>query len=142
MSVYTVEWGTTDPAGGKEQVRSVEELDAVLDRVQSLRSVDGLPFRVSILAEGQYEQGLPVGVQASLGHPERASLLYLGPEGSGLAVEPGLSTWTGDPLDFDFGGVPTEEDAERLTLTPGRARVAIREYVATGHRPGCVEWAG
>jgi hypothetical protein len=140
MTTFTVEWGSTDPSGGARTLTTVQELDALLDQVQNLRSIDGLPFRISILADGEYDEGLPVGIQTSLGHPQRASLLYLGPDGSGTAYDPGLPAWQGAAIDFDFGGIPTEEDSDQLTLTPEQARQVAREYVQTGRRPQSVSW--
>ena len=44
----------------------------------------------------------------------------------------------GGPVWLNAYGVPS--DTARLRVTPDQARQAAREFVATGHRPTCVQW--
>ena len=43
-------------------------------------------------------------------------------------------------IEFDFGGVPTEETPETVRVLPAAALEAAREFMATGERPTCLEW--
>jgi immunity protein Imm1 of predicted polymorphic toxin system len=142
VTSFLVVWGSQDPSGDTAHVATVDELDQVLDRVGELRSQDGLPFLVSISPSEPGPDSSASGLQVGFGHPGRGRLLYVGSPGGGLGYDPDLPAWAGEELSWDFGGVPTEDDAGTLRVTPEQARRAAREYVATGTRPTCVRWLG
>jgi hypothetical protein len=139
VSIFRIEWGGWDD-DGEASVSAVAELDAVLDRVEASRDNDGYPFKVGIFAEGIRHGPLPVGVEITLGHPERASVFYVGPDGTASAYDPDTPPWSSGPVWFNANGVPTDYGPDRLRLTPKQAREAAREFVRTGKRPGNARW--
>ena len=114
---------------------TADELDILLDRIAASRDTDGNGYKVGVLSNAAHDGPLPVGVEITLGHPERSSVLYLGPDGDGIAVDPTLATWEGGPVWFNIYGVPSDCEADRLRVTPAQAREVVREFVRTGHRP-------
>jgi hypothetical protein len=124
-----------------ETVQTVEELDTVLDRIERQRGTDGLPFVVDITDDREFV-GFPVGLHMSIGGQHRAKVFWNGTPagGSGIGVEPGVSPWDGEPIAFDYGGMPTEETPDTLRVTPKAARQAAREFIETGQRPTCLTW--
>lgn len=139
MTEYELSWGSTDPAGGTEKITTTAELDHVLDRVEQLRSTDGLPFLITVTQLGSGDGVIEYGLQIGVGHPHRSRLLYVGPPAGGFAYNPDTPPWDSD-ISFDFGGIPTEDDPNHTRLTPNLARQAARQYVDTGQRPTCVSW--
>ena len=65
MSTYHLEWGGWDE-GGRAEVSTVEELDAVLDRVADSRDGDGCPYKVGVFAACVTFGPLPVGLEITL----------------------------------------------------------------------------
>lgn len=139
MNIYHLEWGGWDDAGSAA-VSTVEELDAVLDQVAASRDADGYSYKVGVFADDAAVGPLPIGLEITLGHPERASVLYIGPDGTGIGYHPDTPAWDGEPVWFNASGVPTDYGPDRLRLTPAQARHAAREFVRTGHRPTTVCW--
>ena len=82
---------------------------------------------------------LPSGLQIGVGHPTRSFVLWHGEDG-GYGFEPGLEPGPAG-LRFDQGGQPIYPDPQDLRVTPEVARAAVREYLVTSQRPGCVRWA-
>jgi len=117
----------------------VAELDAVFDRVERERGDTGLPFKVDI-GDGSGDEDVSYGLVVGLGHAKRSSLMWIGPPRGGMGVEVGVPAWDGEAIAFEYGGLPTEETAETLRVTPATAREAARQYVSTGERPTCVAW--
>lgn len=139
MSTYHAQWGETGD-GGEVAISTAGELDALLDRITVTTDTDGYPFKVGIFADGIRYDSLPVGVEITTGHPERSSVLYLGPGGSGLGFDDALPVWEGGTVWFNTNGVPADYEADRLRLRPEQARQAVREFVLTGQRPTCARW--
>ncbi|GIJ50020.1 hypothetical protein Val02_69060 [Virgisporangium aliadipatigenens] len=139
MSAYRVGWGEWDEHS-QATVSTVDDLDTVLDRVAASRDEDGYGYKAGIFADGATFGPFPVGIEITLGHPDRASVLYTGPEGVGIGYDPALPPWENGPLWFNYNGVPTDYVADRLRLTPTQARDAVREFVQTGKRPTNIEW--
>jgi hypothetical protein len=81
-------------------------------------------------------------LEIGVGHPERSFVVWLGP-GGGLGVEPAAPPWPEDApaIGFDYGGDAVFINADRGRVTPAAAREAAREFVRTGRRPTCIEWA-
>lgn len=130
---YRMGWGR----GNRCEVATADALDAVLDRVETQRSPDGVPFKVDIVRDDP--DGFPVGLQLGIGHNDRSFVLYIGDPASGYAYEAALELWP-DDLVFDYGGQPTEYLPEETRVTPAMAREVARVYVRTGERPTCVTW--
>lgn len=138
MTSFLVEWGTDE--ANVERVATVDEFDAVLDRIEGLRDPGGLPFKVDISAEAAEDAWPPQGMQVGLGHPRRARLTWFGEPASGDGYEPDVPPGDGERIDFSYGGIPTEENPAGVRVTPQTAREAAREYIRTGRRPTCVSW--
>jgi hypothetical protein len=135
---FVIEW---DNAQQSERISSPDDLDSILDRIAEQRGVDGLPFIVDLYQPGVGDGFITYGLQFGVGHPERTRLEWSGPPLAAAGIEPGIPSWDGPEIAFDYGHVPTEEDPNWLRVTPGTARRAAREYVETGLRPDCVDWA-
>jgi hypothetical protein len=142
---FMVGWGRDDdlPDGQpRVPVQSVEELDAVLDRLEHERGVDGAPYLVEVTDLDSGDGFITYHLQLSTGHAERATLHFIGEPAGGIGYEPGLPPWTGGVVAFDENGELAELGADRLRVTAAVAREAAREYLRTGQRPTCVEWDG
>jgi hypothetical protein len=140
---YVVSWdgpSEEEPGRGNEvPVSTVDELDAVLDRVAAQATAEDLPYAVQVHRPGRHG-----AVMFGIGHSVRSFLDWLDrgqPHGTAdrYAVEPGVSA-ASEPVAFDFYGDWTEMPPERTRVTPLAARDAAREFVRTGGRPTCVEW--
>lgn len=139
---FRVAWGRT----GERGVVGVEDLDRVLDEIGAA----GRPQVVSIYPPGYVEESesspwdepprdvLEIGI----GHPDRGFVVWLGEQG-GLGAEREVPPWPAASHDiaFDYGGDPVFCGPERASVTPGKARQAAREFIASGgRRPTCVDW--
>ena len=136
MTTFEVQW---DNGRRAVSVETVEGLDAVLDEIEQQRGPGGHAFVVDI-TNGEYRGKNPIGLHMSVGHSLRARVFWIGP-GDGIGYEPEVTPWDGEPIAFDYGHLPTEEEPECLRVTPAKAREAAREFVATGQRPACLSWA-
>lgn len=138
--IYTVAWGwsDTDPSGQNTiSVSTVADADGALDHVARLAAADDCPRMVHIYA-GQWKQGddtPATALQLLWGHPDRASLTWLGDDGPGRAEDPNLP-----PLPEPIGYDQDEIEPHHTRLTPAAVREAVRQYVATGTRPSCADW--
>jgi hypothetical protein len=121
-------------------VRTVEELDRLLDELDTERGVDGAPYIVEVADEASGDGFITYHLQLTVGHPDRAALFFVGEPAGGIGYQPELGPWTGGTVVFDYGGEPTEYGADRLRVTPVVAREAARQYLRTGRRPTRVEW--
>jgi hypothetical protein len=137
---YVVTWGR----GGRRSVSTVAELDAALDEATD----PGVPRVVGIYppehfdgAASPWDEPLPPALQIGVGHPDRAFVLWLAPDG-GVGVDPDVEPWPDGAADiaFDYGGDPIFVGADRGRVGPASARAAAREFVASGNRPTCVGW--
>ncbi len=139
---FVIGWGRDDdlPDGQpRVPVANVEELDRVLDRLEHERGVDGASYLVEIADEDSGDGFITYHLQIGLGHPERASLHFIGEPAGGIGYEPGLAPWTGGTVTFDENGEPAEYGPDQMRVSPKVAREAAREWVRTGVRPSCVE---
>jgi hypothetical protein len=134
VTTYTVAWGwdDTDPSGQNTiLVRTVEEMDAALDRIAALAAADDEPRWLNVY-EGLWAKGEPAtsdGFQMLWGHPERAALTWLGDDPA-VAYDPSLPEWP-EPIGHDQGlAYPW-----RTRVTPEQAREAVREWLRTRERP-------
>lgn len=76
-----------------------------------------------------------------IGDPERSFVDWLMDKGhKRYAYEPDVPP-THAPVAYDAYGNWHEHPPEESRVTPGTARQAAHEYVRTGERPTCVEWA-
>jgi hypothetical protein len=139
MERYTVAWGYDEAADTGQltaEVSTVDELDAVLDRV--VTEAGNRPQLLDIYPS-DWSGLVPPGLQLGLGHPERATMVYADSEGSTYALDPALPEWP-ESISFDYGGQWTELDPKRTRVTQSTARQATREFIETGQRPTCLEW--
>jgi hypothetical protein len=139
MGRYTVTWGYDENADTGQfttEVSTIEELDAVLDRVAAEAAAS--PQLLDIYPAG-WSGLVPPGLQLGIGHPDRATVVYADADGSAYGFDPALPEWP-EPISFDYGGQWTELDPKRTRVTPEAARQAAREYVEVGERPTSVEW--
>jgi len=138
MKQFEIEWNNGQY---QETVQTVAELDAVLDRIESERGVDGSPFVVDITDDREFD-GFPVGLHMSIGGEHRAKVFWNGPpaDDGGVGFEPDVPPWDGEPIRFDYGGLPTEDTPDTLRVTPATARQAAREFIETSQRPTCLAW--
>ncbi|MFY1673863.1 Imm1 family immunity protein [Plantactinospora sp. WMMB334] len=138
---YVVTWGW----GNRRPGFSATELDAALDEA----AASGVPRVVGIYPPehlagdaSPWDEPQPPALQIGVGHPDRSFVLWLGPEG-GIGVEADAPSWpSGAPdIAFDYGGDAVFAGPTRARVTPATARQAAREFVRTGQRPTCVQWA-
>jgi len=138
---YIVAWGR----GNRRPSSTVAELDAALDEAaaSNVPQVVGI-YPPEYLAgdASPWDGPLPPALQIGVGHPDRSFVLWLGPEG-GVEVEAGAPPWpSGAPdIAFGYGGDAVFAGPARARVTPATARQAAREFVRTGQRPTCVQWA-
>ncbi|GIG61416.1 hypothetical protein Lfu02_57880 [Longispora fulva] len=134
-----IEWGT-DPYV-REPVETLAELDAALSRATAALSEDGLPVMITLYnpEELTSPDGIHVGLFFGVG-PERATVQWSGKGESLQGFSPEVKPWDGEPIEFDFGGVPTEETPETVRVLPAAALQAARQFTTTGERPACLEW--
>jgi hypothetical protein len=137
---YTVSWdgpSARQPDRGNEvQVSTVDELDRALYQVAEQAAAEKLPYAVQV-----YRPDATGSVMIGIGHPERSFIDWLMPKGHreyGYLAD--IDAW-GEPIGFDVYGEWHEHEPEQARITPATAREAAREYVRTGQRPTCVEWA-
>jgi hypothetical protein len=133
VSTFHVEWGDLDDRG-TAAVPSVAELDTVLDQIEVSHGPDGHPFKVGIFADDITYGPLRVGVEITLGHPERASVFYVG-----CVMEPASGTTpSGSPtaarcwLRYAFGAGAAEDlkggaGEEGFEADPAKADEAVCE---------------
>ncbi|GAA0909302.1 Imm1 family immunity protein [Virgisporangium aurantiacum] len=138
---YVVTWGR----GERRTVSTIGELDAALDEATN----PGMPRVVGIYPPehlnsdaSPWDEPLPPALQIGVGHPGRAFVLWLAPDG-GIGVDGDAEPWPDGAADiaFDYGGDPVFVGADRGRVRPATARAAAREFVVTGQRPTCVDWA-
>ena len=138
---YYVEWGLDDAEldeHGQRRMDTVEELDAVLDTIVASAARMDTRFAVYVLRDEELDADhLPSGLQLCLGHAERSHLGWM--DTALYAVDEALPPWPREIL-FDYGGQPFCAQPHETRTTPGAARAAAREYVATGRRPENVRW--
>lgn len=138
---YVVTWGR----GERRTVSTVAELDAALDEATE----PGVPRVVGIYPPehlnddaSPWDEPLPSALQIGVGHPDRAFVLWLGPDG-GIGVEATAEPWPDGTADiaFDYGGDAVFVGADRGRVSPAIAQAAAREFVTTGRRPSGLDWA-
>jgi Immunity protein Imm1 len=137
---YTVSWdGPNEVEPDRERrilISTVAELDAALDEAADQAVAEQLPYAVQV-----DHPRAPGCVTIGLGDEERAFVDWLTPEGRReYAFEPHIPVEAGG-VAFDVNGEWYEHDPEELRVTPMTAREAARQYVRTGLRPTCVDWA-
>ena len=139
MTRYEISWGY-DPHIVRF-VESVNELDVVLDEATQSQDEDGLHFVIDLVDPDrkQGEIDIPLGLHFGIG-PGYAKVIWTGP-GENIGFESGIEPYGGVLPEFDYGGVPTEETPGTLRVSPAAAREAAREFVESGQRPTCLEWA-
>jgi hypothetical protein len=135
MSKFEIQW---DNGSKTVEVENASDLDAVLDGIETEKGPGGRAFVVDITS-GETYKGIPVGLHMSVGHPDRAKVIWVGP-GDGIGYQPDVAPWAGDIIAFDYGHLPTEEEPEYLRVTPAMAREAARQFIETGQRPTCLSW--
>lgn len=138
---YVVTWGR----GNRRPASTIAELDTALDEA----AASGVPRMVGIYPPehlagdaSPWDEPLPAALQVGVGHPDRSFVLWLGPEG-GIGVEADALPWPVGAADiaFDYGGDAVFAGPGRARVTPATARQAAREFVSTGQRPTCLQWA-
>jgi hypothetical protein len=126
----TVEWGTSP--GESLAVRSVEELDALLDQLDSLGHATE-PFLTTIM--DAHGRTLTIG----LGGPESiAQFCDDADDGLSYASVPDPAR-TGPKLVFALEGMPNEMLAE-LGTPNDASRAAARHFFAHGERCPSLRW--
>ncbi|WP_412540167.1 Imm1 family immunity protein [Longispora sp. K20-0274] len=133
-----VGWGS-DPYFQKT-VSTLDELDEAMTEAIAARNEDGMPLLFTVTNPSELTPGgsVPVGLMIGVG-VERAKVQWFG-AGDGEGYSPDVPPWDGEPIEFDFGGVPTEETRETVRVLPGMALEAAREFMRTGRRPTCLGW--
>lgn len=119
-------------------IMGINAADEFVDEVVTLTAPSGHRPSGSI---GPYEDGESFTARLSIAIGRKRAYLRWG---DSIAVEPGRadSVADTDPLTIhDDDDNITELPPTHLLVSPGRARQAVREYVETGERPTCVEWA-
>jgi hypothetical protein len=138
---YVVTWGR----GHHRPVTTAAELDAALDEATR----PGVPQVVGIYPPEHFnrdaspwDEPLPPALQIGVGHPDLAFVVWLAPDG-GIGIEPDATPWPNGARDiaFDYAGDPIFVGPDRARVSPPAARAAAREFVTTGHRPTCLDWA-
>lgn len=130
-----------------ELVSTAAELDAVLDAIDS----GGVPTSVGLCSVEQWLRFSEVCVwdeppsallEFGIGHPDRSFVIWSGPDAA-VAAAPAAGPWPAGAADiaFDYGGDAVFAGAGRACIMPAAAREAARQFVHTGRRPTCVEWA-
>jgi hypothetical protein len=114
------------------EVATVEELDALLDRIAASPEHREFPTLVTIARADEQQS-----VQVLLGRKDLSLLIwYLARDD--IAASKGTIP-TSERIVFDYGGTPT--NAYDDTVIPVEAaRQAVREFFSTGQRPTCIEW--
>ena len=137
--MYTMAWGR-HPADRSGQhtltITTAAHADEALDSIAAQATTDECPRMVD-LYEGTWQPGQTApatGMQLVWGHPERASLTWLGP-GAGYAIDPAVPPWP-QPIEYD----QDEIGSHRTRLTPATVRRAVQEYLQTGQRPTGLQW--
>ncbi|MDB4937482.1 MAG: Immunity protein Imm1 [Labilithrix sp.] len=124
-----VDWGCEAEA---VSVHSIEELDALLDHLDSLARATA-PFLVVLVSDEGSSLTIGVGREESVAEFSDGS-----DEGASFASIPD-PTRTGAPLVFELDGEPNEMLAE--LATPAEAtREAARYFFANGGRDPALRW--
>jgi hypothetical protein len=117
-------------------VTTVAELDAVLHQVAAQATAENIPFAVQV-----HHADARGSIMIGIGHPDRSFIDWLASDGyHEYGYEPALPAAT-EPVAFDVYGDWHEHPPHKLRVRPATASHAVREYVVTGQRPTCVEWA-
>jgi hypothetical protein len=137
---YTVSWdgpSARQPDRGNEVlVSTVDQLDRALDRVAAQANAEKLPYAVQV-----HRSEAPGSIMIGIGHPQRSFIDWLMPKGHReYGYVEGVAAWS-EPIGFDVYGEWHEHEPEQVRVVPATAREAAREYVRTGQRPTCVDWA-
>ena len=138
---YVITWG----GGNRRPVSTTSDLEAALHQVAK----PTIPTAVGIYPPeyldtdaSPWDTALPPALQFGLGHPDRSFVRWLGPEG-GIGVDADAPPWPDGAPDiaFDYDGDAILAGADRARVTPTAARKAAGEFIRTGQRPTCLEWA-
>jgi hypothetical protein len=135
MTTFELQWGGNNRA----LIKTVQELDNNVRDIEGQRGDGDAPFQIVIVVADDSID--PVGQEflaIGVGHPERAFAFWAG-EGGGWGRESGVSPLT-DEVPFDYCGQWTEFHPEQTCVMPETAKVAAREYIATGRRPTGLTW--
>jgi hypothetical protein len=124
-----VEWGH----GPRLQRVDEDELDTLLDRIDSEARRDGRPQDVQVKVEGAGTLGIVLGASWSvLNHiPPDLNPPYMVSLGSDQSE---------NPVTFYVAGNHHSEVPGRNTIRPQAARAAMRHYVASGELSPDVNW--
>jgi hypothetical protein len=113
-------------------VRSVAELDDLLDRIANTPKYTEFPVFVSIETDDRRYV-----LQLGLGRPDLSTLVWYEAEVD-IMASTGTVGYTERPK-FNFGGTPTDA-YDHSAIPVQTARTAAREFFTSSARPACVEW--
>lgn len=113
MKTFAVGWGVADtlPDGQpRVPVQTTEELDRLLESLESERSAGGTPIIVEIAEEGDGDDFITYHLSLGLGHLNRSVLYFAGAPAGGSGFDPDLPPWTDGSVLFDYGAGCNFED--------------------------------
>jgi predicted AAA+ superfamily ATPase len=117
---------------GPIEVSTVQEMDSLLDWIAASPRYRKFPVIVSISRSDEQQI-----VDVLVGRDDLSLLIwYLAKED--IAASKGTIP-TSEEIMFNYGGTATDAYID-TAITVEAARQAVREFVATGQRPSCVEW--
>jgi hypothetical protein len=132
---YRVRW-LGEP---ESSLSTLEELDALLDRVAAECGDNGLAHEVHVFNWG--ETGKFLGIMLGVGHPERSFVYFYDESVAEFGYQPEVAEY-GQRVAFDqvVGSSPLYPPPALTRVTPAVARQAAGDYVTTGRRPTCLHW--
>ena len=124
-----VEWGH----GRRDEVSGADDLDALLDRIESDALAEARPQDVQVSVEGAGTLGIVVGAGWSV-------LNHIPPD-----LDPPYRVSVGredgdEPMAFYVAGNHHSETLRRNTISTEDARAAMRHFVDTGELSAQVNW--
>lgn len=119
----------------RETVEAREQLDALMDKA----ATHGRPIWLELVIRGESDAPYAATVMwVGLGAPF-SSLMFHEPGKDGRRYDSAGTLVSPAEAEFDYGTVPTSM-APGSAIAVRAAREAAIEFLATGHRPGCVSW--
>ena len=126
-------------------VDTTEDLDRILHAIHLEAAQRDLPQQVDIWAgswpppHDQAQEPPDPMLQVLVGHPDRGSVLWLGPTDCWVAVEPTLPP-PAQPLLYDRGGQGDELPPDYARLQPATVTDVLHTFLTNGQRSDRVTW--
>ncbi|MGY0234967.1 Imm1 family immunity protein [Longispora urticae] len=115
------------------EVANVGDIASIIEGIQS-------PTIVHVSPPGKSGEILNHSMNVGLGHPARATIEFSTPDGVFYGYEPEVAS-TSEEIIFMYGADECPYPPDWTRVRPETGARALSEYVQTGERPTCVQWA-